>query len=128
MPLPMLPENTFARTVWLPPVALMSKPSLPLGAAPPKANSPPNVLTVLTLPAAPATSMPLRPLPAATLPSGMIPPTVTLAEVPSTRMPSRLLATIEELFAPIPKKFAWTVMLLELVICRPVPPLPLSTL
>ena len=101
---------------------------MPLGAAPLKASSPPNVLNVMNPRAGPVTSMPLRPLPADTLPSGITPPTCVFADEPSTRMPSSRLPTIVVLLAPMPKKLPCTTMLFEFVMRRPFPRLPLTTL
>ena len=108
MPLRRLPENTLVRARLPPPVEVISRPSLPFGAAPLNASRPPKVLKVVKPWARPATSMPLRPLPAETFPSGITPPTWVLAEDPSTRMPSSLLATVVVLLAPMPKKFPCT--------------------
>ena len=72
--------------------------------------------------------MPLRSLPEITLPSGITPPTCVFLDEPETSRPSPRLATIVALLAPTPMKLAWTVVSLELVIRRPLPPLPLSTL
>ena len=72
--------------------------------------------------------MPLLLLPEITLPSGITPPTCVLLEEPDTSRPSPRLATTLALLAPAPMKLAWTVVSLELVIRRPLPPLPLSTL
>ena len=108
IPLFIFPEKTLVRASWLPPVAVTSSPSLPFGAAPLKARRPPNVLNVMKPAAVPATSMPLRTLPAETFPSGITPPTCVFWDEPSTRMPSPLLATTVELLAPMPKKLPWT--------------------
>ena len=94
MPLFRLPEKTLVRTVWLPPVEVIRRPSLPLGAAPWKASRPPKVLKVVKPLAVSATSMPFSPLPAETLPSGMTPPTVVFLDEPSTRMPFSALPTV----------------------------------
>ena len=75
MPLLRLPENTLVRTRLPPPVAVISRPSRPFGAAPLKASSPPKVLNVVNPLTRPVTSIPLRPLPADTFPSGITPPT-----------------------------------------------------
>ncbi len=103
-------------------------PSCRLGAAPPKAKTPPNVLNDVNPLAFCVTSMPFALLPEITLPSGMMPPTWVSRDEPETRRPSRPLATTVLLSAPAPMKSAWTVVSLELVIRRPLPPLPLSTL
>jgi len=76
----------------------------------------------------PAISRPCRLLPEFTLPSGIGPPTTVPAEVPLTRIPLPPLATTVALSAPTPVKLAWTVVWLELVTRRPLPPLPESTL
>jgi hypothetical protein len=86
------------------------------------------VLKVVNPCAVLATSMPFRPLPADTFPSGMTPPTWVFAEDPSTRMPSRRLRTTAVLLAPTPKKFPWTTVRSALVMRRPFRPLPLTTL
>ena len=99
-----------------------------MGAAPLNASSPPKVLNVTNPCAVPVTSMPFRPLPADTLPSGMTPPTCVLAEEPPTRMPSPRLPSGVVLFAPMPKKLPCTVTLFVLVTCRPLRWLALITL
>ena len=116
------------RTRLLPPVEVISRPSRPFGAAPLKASSPPNVLNVVNPLTVPVTSIPLRPLPADTFPSGITPPTWVSAEEPWTRMPSSRLATVAVLLAPMPKKLPCTTVPLASVTRSPFCLLPLTTL
>ena len=128
IPLRRFPENTFVRTSVRLLLPVISTPSFPFGAAPLNACRPPKVLKVTNPRARPVTSMPLRPLPADTFPSGITPPTCVLAEFPSTRMPSARFATIAVLFAPVPKKLPCTTTLGESVTRSPLRWLPLTTL
>lgn len=81
-------------------------PFSPFGAAPLNASRPPKVLKVVNPLALPFTAMPLRVLPAITLPNGMTPPTWVSAESPSTRRPFLPLPNSVVLFAATPRKFA----------------------
>ena len=128
MPFPRFPENTLVRTVLWPPVAVISRPSRPFGAAPLKASRPPKVLNVVNPLTVPVTLIPLRPLPADTFPSGITPPTWVPAEDPSTRMPSSAFLTMAVLLAPVPKKLPCTTVSLALVTRSPSCLLPLTTL
>ncbi len=128
IPLPRLPETMLVRIRLFPPLEVIRIPSSRFGAAPANAKIPAKVLNEMNPLALSRTSMPLRLLPEITLPSGITPPTCVLRDVPETSSPSPPLATTVALLAPTPRKLAWTIVLLELVIRRPLPPLPLSTL
>ena len=84
-----------------------------------KASSPPNVLKVMKPLTVSLTSMPFFLLLAATLPSGITPPTCGVFELPSNCIPFPPLATVVVLSMPIPKKFAWTTVLSEFVTRKP---------
>ena len=111
-----------------PPVAVMSMPSRPLGAAPPKANSPPKVLNVVN-----PLAVPFDLDAVAAVARGHVAERDDAADLgvlggAVDQDAVAPLATTVALLAPIPKKLAWTVVSSESVIRRPLPPLPLSTL
>ena len=129
IPLPRLPETMQVRIRLLPPLDVIRIPSCLFGAAPPKAKIPAKVLNDVNPLAVP------RHLDAVLVVAGdhvaerdHAADLRVLRKSPRPAARRHRLATTVALLAPAPMKLAWTVVSLELVIRRPLPPLPLSTL